>query len=82
MRRITSYNVCYTKLLRIRNEKAKLLESVRILTPDEVRRDAVRGQYGQGHRPDGQPVVGYRHEPDVDPNSPTETFAAVKLDIV
>jgi glucose-6-phosphate 1-dehydrogenase len=63
----------------IRNEKAKLLESVRLLGADDVRRDTVRGQYGRGQMPDGQPVVGYRQEPDVDPASPTETFAAMKL---
>ncbi len=63
----------------IRNEKAKLLESVRILKPEEVGRHAVRGQYGPGRQPDGSPAAGYRAEPFVDPHSNTETFAAVKV---
>jgi len=42
--------------------------------------DAVRGQYGPGIV-DGQQVVGYRGEERVDPESGTETFAAVRLEI-
>jgi glucose-6-phosphate 1-dehydrogenase len=63
----------------IRNEKAKLLESIRIFKPHEVPHFAVRGQYGPGRKPDGSPAAGYRQEPDVNPHSNTETFAAVKL---
>jgi len=63
----------------IRNEKAKLLESVRIPKPEEVLRDMVRGQYGPGRKEDGTAAVGYREEPNVDPQSRTETFAALKL---
>ena len=37
-----------------------------------------RGQYGAG-LVDGKPVPGYREEPSVDPDSNTETFAAVKF---
>jgi glucose-6-phosphate 1-dehydrogenase len=65
----------------IRNEKAKLLEAVRIMKPEEVPDNTVRGQYGPGTKPDGKTVPGYRQEPDVDPHSRTETFAAVKLHI-
>jgi glucose-6-phosphate 1-dehydrogenase len=65
----------------IRNEKAKLLEAVRILDEEGVKRNTVRGQYGPGKGPDGSPVPGYRQEPFVDPNSKTETFAALKLAI-
>jgi glucose-6-phosphate 1-dehydrogenase len=63
----------------IRNEKAKLLESVRIYKPGEVAVNAVRGQYGQGKKADGSPAVGYRQEPGVDPQSRTETYAALRL---
>jgi glucose-6-phosphate 1-dehydrogenase len=63
----------------VRNEKAKLLESVRIMKPEDVLRYTVRGQYGPGKKADGSPAVGYRQEPDVDPHSNTETFAALKL---
>ena len=63
----------------IRNEKAKVLDAVRIMRPDEVFTHTVRGQYDAGKKPDGRPAVGYREEPDVDPQSRTETFAALKL---
>jgi glucose-6-phosphate 1-dehydrogenase len=63
----------------VRTEKAKLLEAVRLLKPAEVAANAVRGQYGPGRKLDGTPAMGYRQEPAVDPNSVTETFAAVRL---
>jgi glucose-6-phosphate 1-dehydrogenase len=66
----------------IRNEKAKLLESVRIYTDDEVPENVVRGQYGPVYDAHGDVVQsGYREEADVDPQSKTETFAAAKLHI-
>ena len=65
----------------VRNEKAKVLESVRIMSAAEVLRDTVRGQYGPGRKPDGTPVPGYRQEKDVSPESNTETFAALQLHI-
>ena len=63
----------------LRNEKAKLLEAVRILKHDEIALHTVRGQYGPGRKPDGAPAIGYRQEPEVAPDSATETFAALKL---
>jgi glucose-6-phosphate 1-dehydrogenase len=66
----------------IRNEKAKLLQSVRIYEPSEVPRHVVRGQYGPLHDGGGRiGKPGYREEKDVDPRSSTETFAAIKLHI-
>jgi glucose-6-phosphate 1-dehydrogenase len=68
----------------IRNEKAKVLQAVRVLKPEEVPLYTVRGQYGPGKKPDGTPTVGYRQEPDikeVNPQSKTETFAAMRLAI-
>jgi glucose-6-phosphate 1-dehydrogenase len=66
----------------IRNEKAKLLESVRVYRPEEVPRYAVRGQYGPALDKDGNVAKpGYREEKDVAPDSSTETFAAIKLQI-
>jgi glucose-6-phosphate 1-dehydrogenase len=41
----------------------------------------VRGQYDVGFNPDGSPAQAYRDEPHVDPDSNTETFAAIKLRI-
>jgi len=34
----------------IRNEKAKLMDAVRVMTPEEVAQNVVRGQYGPGRR--------------------------------
>jgi glucose-6-phosphate 1-dehydrogenase len=66
----------------IRNEKAKLLESVRVYKPDEVAKFTVRGQYGPSYAPDGRvDKVGYRQERDVHPESKTETYAAARLHI-
>ena len=65
----------------IRNEKAKLLQAVRVYTPEQVERYAVRGQYGPLFE-DGKMVKpGYRQEKDVDPKSKTETFAAMRVHI-
>jgi glucose-6-phosphate 1-dehydrogenase len=63
----------------VRNEKSKVLEAVRIMDAAAVRTHTVRGQYGPGRDPDGNPVPGYRQEPSVPPESTTETFAAMKL---
>jgi glucose-6-phosphate 1-dehydrogenase len=63
----------------IRAEKAKVLDAVRLMTHDDVPRHTVRGQYGPGKKPDGTAVPGYRQETGVNPQSATETFAAVKL---
>jgi glucose-6-phosphate 1-dehydrogenase len=66
----------------IRNEKAKLLEAVRVYSPREVERYAVRGQYGPQLDDQGRVLKpGYRQEKDVAPDSKTETFAAVRLHI-
>ncbi len=59
----------------VRDERAKLLRSVRIMTLDEVEGNAVAGQYGAG-RVGGQQVVGFRQESGVRPDSPTDTYAA------
>jgi len=66
----------------IRNEKAKLLQSVRHYTPAEVDRYVVRGQYGPQLDDKGNVVKpGYRQEKDVNPASNTETYAAARLHI-
>jgi glucose-6-phosphate 1-dehydrogenase len=62
----------------VRNEKLKVLQSIRPFQPDTVEKLVVRGQYGLGQI-DGQDVRGYRQEPGVNPNSATETFVALKL---
>jgi len=62
----------------IRNEKAKLLDAVRIPTAGEAKRDAVRGRYTGGTIGDRK-VTPYRKAPDVAADSHTETYAALKL---
>ena len=62
----------------IRDEKVKLLKSIRLLSPEEVARQVVRGQYFAG-TVDGEARPGYRQEPKVKPDSNVETFVALKL---
>ncbi len=62
----------------VRDEKIKVMHSVRPVSPERVAELAVRGQFGPGQVL-GDTVVGYRQEPGVNPESSTETFAAVKL---
>jgi glucose-6-phosphate 1-dehydrogenase len=62
----------------IRDEKVKLLKSIRPLTEDAVAKQVVRGQYFAG-TVDGKLVQGYRQEVKVKPDSNVETFAALKL---
>ena len=66
----------------IRNEKAKLLQSVRVYSEQEVARYVVRGQYGPSRDDTGKVTKpGYRGEKDVSPESKTETYAAARLHI-
>ncbi|MCL6548319.1 MAG: glucose-6-phosphate dehydrogenase [Alicyclobacillus sp.] len=62
----------------IRDEKVKVLRSLRRYSADEAARHVVRGQYGPG-RVLGEPVPGYREEKGVKPDSHTETFVAARL---
>jgi glucose-6-phosphate 1-dehydrogenase len=63
---------------RVRDERVKVLRSIRPFTPELVAHDVVRGQYIAG-AVDGKPSVGYREEPTVAPTSDTETYVAMKL---
>ena len=62
----------------VRDEKVKLLSSVRRPTPAQVAAQVVRGQYRAGQVA-GQALAAYRDEPKVDPQSDVETFVALKL---
>jgi glucose-6-phosphate 1-dehydrogenase len=62
----------------VRNEKIKVLQSMRTFTNETLWKSVVRGQYGPG-QVNGKPVPGYRQEPGVKPDSATETFVALKL---
>jgi len=60
----------------VRAKKTELFQAIHPISPS----DAVRGQYGAGTVL-GKKVGDYRHEPDVAPNSQTETYVALKLGI-
>ncbi len=62
----------------VRDEKVKVLQSLRPMTVEDAARGSVRGQYGHG-LVDGREVPGYREEPQVAPDSPVETYAALRL---
>ena len=63
----------------IRNEKLKALKSLRIMTDEKtLHENTIRAQYVSSII-DGKKVKGYREEEDVDPNSKTETYAALKF---
>jgi glucose-6-phosphate 1-dehydrogenase len=64
----------------IRNEKYKVLQAVRRVSPEDVERVAARGQYGPGWIA-GQAVPAYRAEERVDPASRRDTFAALRLEL-
>ena len=62
----------------VRDEKIKAMQAVRAIPVDRVDEFALRGQYGPGSVA-GKHVPGYREEPNVNPESSTETYAALKL---
>ncbi len=62
----------------IRNEKAKLLKSIRPFSLNDVKNFTVRGQYDRGLI-DNKSVVSYKEEKGVALNSNTETYTALRL---
>jgi glucose-6-phosphate 1-dehydrogenase len=64
----------------VRDEKTKVMRAIRPISPAEVDRVAVRGQYGPGFV-EGRRVVAYREEKGVSPDSITETYAALRLEV-
>lgn len=62
----------------IRSEKVKVLGALRTIESDEIDNYFVRGQYGPGEE-NGEPVLGYREELNVNPESNTDTYVAGKL---
>ena len=64
----------------IRDEKVKVLRSIKRLSIEDVRQNTVRAQYAAGFV-DGQPAQGYLEEKGVPATSVTETYAALKLEI-
>lgn len=64
----------------VRNEKVKVLGSIPLPDYAFVARNSVRGQYTAGVI-NGESVPGYLEEPNVAPNSTTETYVALRLGI-
>ena len=64
----------------LRDEKLKVLRAIAPPTRQEVQHEVVRGQYNKGWVA-GVPVKGYREEPEVDPESETETFVAARFEV-
>jgi glucose-6-phosphate 1-dehydrogenase len=64
----------------VREQKVQVFRSIHLMTLEEVAANTVRGQYGPG-RINDVAVPGYRQEPGVKPDSLTETFTAVRLNI-
>ncbi len=62
----------------VRDEKMKVLRSMREIKPEDVKDIAVRAQYAEGEVA-GEQVLAYREEKNVADDSCTETFAAVKF---
>ena len=62
----------------LRAEKEKVLAAVRL--PDDLSTATARGQYGGGWQ-GGEKVTGFLEEDGMNPESTTETYAAVKLEI-
>jgi len=64
----------------VRDEKVKVLRAIHPPTPEEVMYMAVRAQYDEGTT-GGEDVKGYLQEADVPPDSITETYAALRLEV-
>lgn len=64
----------------IRDEKLKVLRSLKPFTEESVHRDVVRGQYRAGSV-DGKPALGYRDEVKVPKDSACETFVSLRTEV-
>ena len=64
----------------VRDEKLKVLRSLRPMKISDVARDTVRGQYSAGASKDGS-AIGYLQEDNVPSDSRTETFVALRAHI-
>ena len=64
----------------VRDEKLKVLRSLRKMDLADIKRDTVRGQYTAGNS-EGLAAKGYREEANVPPDSRTETFVALKAHV-
>jgi len=65
---------------KLRDEKVKVSEAVKLPAVEDVPHMAVRAQYGAGTSGE-DPVPGYLDEPGVPDGSTTETYAALRLEV-
>lgn len=64
----------------IRDEKVKVLQCIKPIPKSDMSKKVIRGQYGPGYI-NGIPVIGYRQEENVNPQSNVETYVALKFSI-
>ena len=64
----------------IRDEKLKVLRSLKPFSPESALRDVVRGQYRAGNAA-GRAASGFLDEDKVPPDSDTETFVALRTEV-
>ena len=64
----------------VRDEKVKVLHAIDTFEPAEVRDNTLRGRYTRDFVA-GKEVPGYLEEEGVSPESTTETYAAVRLEV-
>ena len=64
----------------VRDEKVKVLKSIKPIGADAVEAETVRAQYAEGIAEGGE-VPGYRREQEVAPDSGTETYAALRVSL-
>lgn len=64
----------------VRDERAKLLRSIRVMKPEDVRTNAVAGQYGPA-KIGAAEVPGFRQETGVNPEAQTDTYAAITVEV-
>lgn len=64
----------------VRDEKVKVVRALHRMTPEEVSQNIVRAQYGAGAI-NGKEVIAYRQEERVNPQSMTETYVALKVNV-
>jgi glucose-6-phosphate 1-dehydrogenase len=64
----------------VRDEKVKVLRSLRAMERSQVQENVVRGQYSRGHVK-GEDAPAYRDEPDVAKDSRVETFVAMRVHV-
>ena len=64
----------------VRSEKAKVVDAIRPLSPEQAQSCVIRGQYVGGPI-NGRDLPSYRAEPEVAADSNTDTFVALKLAI-